>query len=440
MGGQMWRGMGWGDWAGCPEDQPRWGGERVVRLLMLAVWAGLCFGGEEISLEEYRLRRQAVRDRLQNGVTILAGAEETDIRSRFFQGANFYYLTGWDEPGAILAITPSDDYLFIPRRDAGKERWEGPRADPFADGITGITGFRNVHPVETFESWLASTIEEASRVYTLTSAPFAARLEAALPLRQLEDASRIIARLRMDKSAAEQALIRRSVEVTVRAHREAWKLVEPGRYEYEIAAAMSAVCFAEGCERHAYAPIVGSGPNSAVLHYNRISRRFDAGELVVADVGAECAYYAADITRTVPVNGRFTQRQRELYDLVLGAQRAVIQAVKPGMTLGREGPMSLYRLAKDYFDEHGKDSDGNGMSKYFTHGIGHHIGLDVHDAWDSSVPLAAGMVITVEPGLYLPEENLGIRIEDMVLVTEDGCEVLSKDLPKSAKEIEEALR
>jgi len=165
----------------------------------------------------------------------------------------------------------------------------------------------------------------------------------------------------------------------------------------------------------------------------------EAGHLVVLDVGGEYAHYAADITRTLPVSGRFTPRQREIYEIVLGAQKAAIAAVKPGMSLGRRGPNSLFQIAFDYINTHGQDSHGQPLGKYFTHGLGHHVGLYVHDLFEPGAPLQPGMVITIEPGIYLPEEAIGVRIEDMVLVTETGYELLSKRLPREADEIEALL-
>ncbi len=190
-----------------------------------------------------------------------------------------------------------------------------------------------------------------------------------------------------------------------------------------------------GCERSAYAPIVGSGPNSTVLHYMSNRRRMDAGEVMVMDVGAECSDYASDVTRTVPANGKFTARQREIYEIVLGAQKAAMAAVKPGMKMRGEGK-SLQQIAYDYINSHGQDLHGEPLGKYFTHGLGHHVGLDVHDASDSNAPLKAGMVITIEPGIYIPEENIGVRIEDTVLVTETGSKNLSGALPREADEVE----
>jgi Xaa-Pro aminopeptidase len=160
----------------------------------------------------------------------------------------------------------------------------------------------------------------------------------------------------------------------------------------------------------------------------------DAGELLLMDVGPECGMYATDITRTVPVNGKWTKRQRELYEIVLGAQKAAIAAVKPGAILGsRHSTTGLRKIVLDYLDKNG------GLGKYFIHGLGHHVGLDVHDANDPSLPLEAGHVITIEPGVYIPEEGMGIRIEDMVLVTENGAKVLSQGLPRGAEEIERAM-
>ncbi|MGH9629874.1 MAG: M24 family metallopeptidase, partial [Bryobacteraceae bacterium] len=276
-------------------------------------------------------------------------------------------------------------------------------------------------------------------IYTLLEQPESAALKTLLPLREIADAAIPVARLRMKKSPAEIALIRKSTDVTIEAHRAAWDMIRPGVGEYEVAAAMSAVYFSRGCERHAYAPIVGSGPAGTILHYSRNNRRVDQGELVLMDVGAECSMYATDLTRTVPATGKFTARQREIYEIVLGAQKAAIAAAKPGMTISKTGPDSLYKIALEYIDSHGKDRNGNSLGRYFTHGLSHHVGLDVHDPYDPSLPLAAGMVITVEPGIYIPEEKIGIRIEDVVLITENGAEVLSSKLPAEADQIEKAL-
>jgi Xaa-Pro aminopeptidase len=195
-----------------------------------------------------------------------------------------------------------------------------------------------------------------------------------------------------------------------------------------------------GCLRPAYTPIIGGGDNSTVLHYSQATHQMRPGELVVIDVGGEYGHYAADITRTVPASGRFTARQREIYEIVLGAQQAALKAIRPGMTLGGHGERSLTDIVRAYFDSHGSDREGQPLGRYFAHGLGHHVGLEVHDPGDPSARLQPGMVVTIEPGLYLPEEGIGVRIEDMVLITADGAEVLSQDLPKDPVEIEKLMQ
>jgi len=396
-----------------------------------------------ISHGEYRERRAALQKALPDSLIVVFGDTENehgDLRNGFFQSSDFYYLTGWREPGAILVLTPSTEVLLIPKRNAEQERWTGPKLAPGDPNVSAATGFENVMPASAFESNLLKWVEPVSNVYTLMASPQADALKKLLPLRQVMPLAMPIARLRMKKSAAEIGMIQRSTDATLAAHRAAWKRIKPGLNEYQVAATMADTYFEEGCERHAYSPIVGSGPNAAVLHYSLNRRKMDSGELVLMDVAAECSMYASDITRTVPVNGKFTARQRELYEVVLGAQKAAIAAIKPGVMLGSgRTKTGLHKIAADYIDSHGKDLKGNSLGKYFIHGLGHHVGLDVHDATDPMLPLEAGMIITVEPGVYLPEEGIGIRIEDVVLVTETGAKVLSSSLPREVNEIEKAM-
>src|SRR5260370_31595325 len=279
-------------------------------------------------------------------------------------------------------------------------------------------------PIENLESQLMRGLESAEKVYALPHGTGTEKLKTFLAFREIADAAPLLAALRVNKSDAEIAAIQHATDVTMEAHRAAWKRIRAGMYEYQIAATMTDVFFENGCERDAYAPIVGSGPNGTVLHYSANRRRMDRGETVVIDAAAECANYASDITRTVPVGGKFTPRQREIYEIVLGAQKAAIDAIKPG---ARESVAqdSLTKIARDYINSHGKDLHGEPLGKYFTHGLGHHVGLEVHDASDPNAPLEAGMVITVEPGIYIPEGNLGVRIEDVLLVTESGSKLLT---------------
>jgi Xaa-Pro aminopeptidase len=396
-----------------------------------------------IPADEYRQRRSALRAALGESVAVFFGRTERqggEVRTGFFQEANFYYLTGWTEPGAILVMTPKADLLLIPGRDKVQEQWTGPKAAPGDDNIHKVTGFDIVLPAETFEQNLPNWVSESRIVYTLTEGPRSEALKQLLPVREVRDAAPAVAKLRMKKSPAEIALIQHATDVAVEAHRTGWKRLRPGVKEHQIAAAMSNVYFDAGCERHAYAPIVGSGPNAAILHYSKNTRRADSGELVLMDVGPECSMYATDLTRTVPVNGKFSPRQRELYEIVLGAQKAALSALKPGVMLGsRANQTGIHKLAADYIASHGKDRKGESLGKYFTHGVGHHIGLDVHDAFDPAVPLEAGMVVTLEPGIYIPEEGIGIRIEDVVLITEHGARVLSEKLPREISEVEKSM-
>jgi Xaa-Pro aminopeptidase len=194
-----------------------------------------------------------------------------------------------------------------------------------------------------------------------------------------------------------------------------------------------------GSEAEGYSPIVGAGPNSTALHYNKLSRKIENGDIVVLDVGAQYSGYSADITRTLPANGKFTPRQREIYNIVLGSQNAALAALKPGMDVCRKGSKSVYRISYDYVNSHGKDLHGNPLGQYYIHGLSHGIGLNVHDPGDSCKPLEPGMVVTMEPGIYIPDENLGVRIEDDVLITDSGYKLLSERLPRDPDQIEKIM-
>jgi len=217
------------------------------------------------------------------------------------------------------------------------------------------------------------------------------------------------------------------------------KLMHPGIYEYQVAAKMVEVQAWGGSEAEGYAPIVGAGPNSTALHYDKLSRKIEDGDIVVLDVAAQYAGYSADITRTIPANGKYTARQREIYDIVLGAQNAALAALKPGMDFCSKGDKNVHKVAYNYINSHGKDLHGKALGIYFIHGLGHHIGLNVHDAGDHCTPFQPGMVITIEPGIYIPEENLGVRIEDDVLLAESGYKLLSERLPRDPDAIEKIM-
>ncbi|MBZ5578436.1 MAG: Xaa-Pro peptidase family protein [Acidobacteriia bacterium] len=409
-----------------------------MRLISLGL--ALCAAAAAAS-PEYHARREALAKAEPNGIIVLFGAGEAEgdeLRSRFYQEPNFYYLTGWKQPGAILLIDPKREVLFLPTHNLDREKWTGPEAGPDDPKVRDLTGCDTVLPAARFESELRVSLEQRQKIYTVGDEA-KARLRALAPLRPLGDAEATLARMRMRKSPREIDLLQRAADATVAAHLAAWKKAAPGMFEYQVAATLVSVYMDLGCERSAYPPIVGSGPDSVYLHYQRNERRMDRGDLLLMDAGGECAGYTADVTRTIPVGGKFTKRQREIYEIVLGAQKAAINAVKPGVAIGTRAAGSLYQIAYDYIDSHGKDVHGDSLGKYFTHGISHQIGLEVHDAAEPGAALAEGMVISVEPGIYIPEENIGIRIEDMVLVTQDGARVLTAALPREAADIEKAL-
>jgi Xaa-Pro aminopeptidase len=419
-------------------------------MLLLAV---VCSAVEREPLEVFRERRERLAADKQDGVIILLGLEEAEGRpgpSRFRQQNEFYYLTGWNEPGAAALLLPEQDgngyreMLFLPVRDAHDEVWRGVRVDHTSKQASRLSGFRDVRSREDFEKVLTKELRLYATAYGVTSLPadgygdlsqvnLAERLNQAAGL-AVQDLRESIERMRLIKSPGEIMLIEKAVSCSADAHIAAMRNVRAAKREFHIQAKMTEALLACGCERNAYAPIVAAGANNVVLHYTENDAELAAGDLALLDVGGEYSFYAADLTRTLPVSGRFSQRQREVYDLVLKAQRTVIAAVKPGMTLSGSGPNSLTQIARDVFE-----GEKRGLSRMFTHGVGHHIGLAVHDSGDMFEPLRAGMVITVEPGLYLPEEGFGVRIEDMVLVTEDGARVLSAMLPGDAAEVERLI-
>ena len=433
----------------------------IRRLLLLAAAAALSLGaGEGGRPHDHKQRRLALAKKHSDGLIVLFGygeREAQDARSPFRQENNFYYLTGWNEPGAVLLLLPANrkqpshgETLFLPEKNASRERWTGPRTGPGEPGSDQKTGFSDVRHVCTLAPVVKEALGSYKRIYGLLPRrhPSLAqqpepdwtkrlkKLAGAYPLSNVRGA---LGEMRMVKSEPEIQLIQRAVDATVEAHLAAWKKIRPGLFEYQVAAPMIERLMSLGCPRPAYAPIVGGGRRATILHYQQNSSRLRSGELVLIDAGGEYGHYAADITRTVPVDGRFTDRQRKIYEAVLSAQKAALAGVKPGMTLGGDGPNSLQRIAREELDARGKDRNGKPLGRYFTHGLGHHVGLGVHDPGDPKAPLQAGMVITIEPGVYIPEENIGVRIEDMVLVTSDGGRVLSSSLPKDPDEIERIM-
>jgi len=390
----------------------------------------------KIPLDEFASRRASLRKSLDGVLVLFAQTEGKDEVFRVHSEPNFYYLTGWSQPGAVLLLTPTEEILFLPQHDLHAEQYQGKRSAAQDVGVQALTGFEAVFPREKFESELGKALSAHEKLYAAFGGPAEEKLKLAYPFRDVHDAVPLIVKLRVKKSAAEIAAIQHATDVSLEAHRASWKRMAAGLSESQLAAKVVDTFLEHGCEV-AYSPIVGSGPNGVVLHYSANQRRMDNGEVVVLDAAAECDGYASDITRTVPVGGKFSARQREIYQVVLGAQKAAIAALKPGVRLTGEGD-TLTKLARDYMNAHGKDLHGEGLGKYFIHGLGHQIGLQVHDP-NVNGPLEAGMVVTIEPGIYIEEEGIGVRIEDVVLVTENGAKVLSAALPREPDEIEKAV-
>ena len=387
------------------------------------------------------------------------GRENSSPSYVFLQEPNFYYLTGHNEEGAAVLLVPSgagakgwqgaNEILFLPPRNPEEEKWNGPRMGPADPDIQKKTGFAAVEAFPTLKARLTDLAQTYHEIWTLTphaedtgyphAREWSAWITQAAPAITVRDAAPAIGTMRQIKSPGEIALLTRAIELSVDAQLAAMRMVRPGLYEYQVAARMLEIHDFGGCETEAYAPIVGTGLHSTILHFNELDALVQDGDVVLMDVGGQYSGYTADITRTVPANGHFTARQREIYEIVLGAQSAVLAAMKPGATLGRQGPNSLFKIAYDYIDTHGSDREGRSLGRYFIHGLGHHIGLEVHDAGDPNRPLEPGMVVTDEPGIYIPEEKIGVRIEDDVLITPTGYKLLTARLPRRVDEIEKIM-
>jgi Xaa-Pro aminopeptidase len=409
-------------------------------------------------------RARLIRDTGGDGVVVLFGYREADVAASvtsFRQNEEFYYLTGWNQPEAMILLVPKPrqtgvaaelekEILYIPPHDSTREKWTGPKLGAEDADAPARTGFATVRSTSLFPSDLQEALKGFSKIYTeLTPQPesgedyfqveMVGKIHKLAPLATPADLRPELLRMRVVKTGGEIALIRKAAEASIDAHLAAMKALKPGMWEYEIAALMKYEFERRGCEWPAYPPIVGSGFFSTVLHYDEDWNQMKDGAVVVMDVAGAYSGYASDITRTLPVNGHFTPRQREIYEIVLGAQNAALAAAKPGMYMGRWGAKGLYEIAYDYINTHGKDLHGQPLGQYFIHGLSHPIGLNVHDPFDYSQPLEPGMVITVEPGIYLPEEKIGIRIEDDILITQDGNELLTRRLPRTAEEIEKLM-
>jgi Xaa-Pro aminopeptidase len=385
----------------------------------------------------YRARREALMKEMGEGVAVIFadGQEDGD---GYRQGSDFFYLTGVNEAGAVLVLAPKErtyrEFLLLPSRDPEAERWTGER-ESLGAALRQKYGFEKIRRTGSLTPWVYD-LAKRSPVLWQISLP---GMESNMKTPDLELYGKITSklagvstralphtldRMRSRHSADEIALIQRAVRISEDGFRAAVLEIRPGGFEGSVEAEAERIWKSRGARRPAYSSIVGSGPNSTILHYPRSERVMQDGELILMDMAAEFAHYAADITRTVPVNGKFMPLQRKIYDLVLQAQKAAFAKLRPGVYFE-----DLDATARKVIED-------AGYGDYFIHGLGHFVGLDVHDAGAYHEPLAAGMVITIEPGIYLPHEKFGVRIEDDVLVTETGAKFLSDGLPREADEIE----
>jgi Xaa-Pro aminopeptidase len=430
-------------------------------LFVLALLGVVASAAERQPNADYRARRVALANAMSadSGALVLFAPTEAEGQNDIFgfrQEDNFYYLTGWSEPGAAILINsnPYGEILFLPEHNATQERWTGPKLGPESPDAPKLTGFDRVASLDKMHDELLKVLPQPRAVIYSDLGNNGQTAASTGPLQWLRrsnsfpnyvsfrDVRQMMGKLRMIKDAGEVQLIQRATDASAAGHHAALKAIHPGVSEREISALMQYEFGKRGCERPAYAPIVGSGFSSTVLHYSDDDKIMKDGDVVVMDVAGEYAMYASDITRTAPVNGKFTARQREIYNIVLGAQEAAIQAFQLGKSkLERgTGADSLFKVAYDYINTRGKDLHGEPLGKYFIHGLGHHVGLNVHDLNDPA-PLNKGMVFTLEPGIYIPEEKLGVRIEDMFYIDQEGkLAMLTKGLPRTPDEVEAAMR
>ncbi|RNE91607.1 Xaa-Pro aminopeptidase [Marichromatium sp. AB31] len=430
-----------------------------------------------MSASEYQRRRAALAERIgPEAIAIVPAARETErnagVNHPFRQDSDFRYLTGFPEPDAIAVIVPGraegEFVLFCRERDPEREQWDGRRIG--AEGAVTDHGVDQAHTLAELDQRMPELLAGRTRLHCPigADAAFEARIQDWLGRARAatrdsapvpETLTRIgvaLHELRLRKDPAEIALMRRAAEISAAAHRALMRRCRPGLPELSLEAEFQYRCADAGARLQAYPPIVAGGANACILHYTENDALLRDGELVLIDAGGEFEGYAADITRTFPVNGRFSTPQRELYDLVLEAQRAAIAVARPGASVDAPHQAALGVLTRGLVRLGILEGDPETLLQegayrpYYMHRTGHWLGMDVHDvgryrdqdgAWRALEP---GMVITVEPGLYMPDDaqvpiayrGIGIRIEDDVLITADGHEVLTEGAPKDPEEIE----
>lgn len=386
--------------------------------------------------EVFRERRRRLMDQIRGGVAVIYSATTLEGDG---QDPNFLYLTGIaDEVNAALVLAPEErinkETLFLANRDIESERWEGARM-PLGSDVERITGIGNVSRMSGLGGQVTGMASRAGKLFFMgplagPNAPVPRALElyrniqTRVPGVSIEQSAMMIPYMREVKEAREVEKIRRAITATERGHRAAMRRARVGMHEYDVKDIIEFEFRAEGARGMAFPSIVGAGRNSAVLHYPLDTNTIQAGDMVLCDLGAKYDYYCADITRTFPISGRFNDEQRRIYELVLQAQEAAFRVARPGVHYSalQDAADAVFRAA--------------GLIDSFWHGLGHFVGLEVHDAGDYNRPLPVGACFTIEPGLYLPDRGFGVRIEDMYLITRNGCEHMTASVPRTVAEVE----
>lgn len=392
---------------------------------------------------EHQRRRRQLLKQLGNAVGLVFAGEQTGADGRFRPDVNFLYLAGVnDEPGAVLLLDPANEnprrreVLFLRPLNPEQERWDGYR-QTINSALKHATGFASIQRVNALPAAVTTALRRCKRaaclhplsVYPAPVSPDLAvfqQVAQRVPGVKIEDRTSLLTAMRAIKSPTELKLIERACRITERAFLEVMKQIRPGIREAQVQLALETVYRQQGGQV-AYGTIVGGGLNGTVLHYVDNDEELRDGELLVIDSAASFGGYASDLTRTLPVSGKFTAEQRDVYEVVLAAQLAAIKACRPGARL-----FEVDAAARRVIDR-------AGLGDAFIHSIGHPLGLSVHDVQPDH-PLQAGMVITIEPGVYLPERRLGVRIEDDLLITSRGARNLTPNVPKAVAEIERAMR
>ncbi|PWK53735.1 Xaa-Pro aminopeptidase [Pleionea mediterranea] len=430
-----------------------------------------------ITKQEFARRRHNLMQTMEQGSIAIVASSQELVRSRdthfmFRQDSDFHYLCGFPEPNAVLALIPGREHgefvLFCNDKDPQQETWHGRRIGP--EAACEKYGADDAFPIDDIDEILPGMMEGRHRIYyemgkntgldnqimSWVNKIRSQVKKGAQPPGEFIDLRHALHDMRLIKSAAEQKLMKQSAEIAADAHKRAMQVCKPGMTELEIEAELHYEFTRQGARFPAYSSIVASGDNACILHYTENQSKLKNGEMLLIDAGAEYQGYASDITRTFPINGKFTPAQKELYNLVLEAQLAAIETVKPGnhwmqpheaaVDVLTEGMIGLGILEGD------KQTliEQEAYKQYYMHKTGHWIGLDVHDVGDYSIDgeprmLESGMVLTVEPAIYIPKDDeavakkyrgTGIRIEDDIVVTSDGHEVLSAGVVKTVEEIE----